>query len=159
MNWDAIGALGEVVGAIAVFITLVYLTLQIRQNTRSVKAAAVQAAMISASSTYSALAYDAEMSRIYWEGLSDFKSLPREERRRFATYMASTLKPTENLLVQTRLGTLDYDDWEGERNELVRHFSQPGTRTWWVKGEAAFGRELVDFIKSDILPKCGNPAT
>ena len=84
MNWDAIGALGEVIGAIAVFITLVYLTFQIRLNTKSVKAAAVQAAMTSASSTYAALAYDAEMSRIYWEGLSDFKSLPRDERRRFA---------------------------------------------------------------------------
>ena len=159
MNWEAIGAIGEVVGAVAVFITLVYLSLQIRQNTRSVKAAAVQAATISASSTYAALAYDAEMSRIYWEGLSDFKALPRDERRRFATYMASTLKPIENLLVQTRLGTLDYNDWEGERSELVRHFSQPGMRIWWQKGEAAFSRELVEFIKSDILPKCGNPPT
>ena len=157
MNWDAIGAIGEVVGAVAVFITLVYLSLQIRQNTRSVKASAVQAAMISASSTYSALAYDADMSRIYWEGLSDFKSLSRDERRRFATYMASTLKPTESVLAQTRLGTLDYDDWEGERRELIRHFSQPGMRTWWVKGEAAFGSELVEFINRDILPKCSNP--
>ncbi len=158
MNWEAIGAIGEVVGAAAVFLTLVYLSLQIRQNTRSVKAAAVQAAMISASSTYSALAYDAEMSRIYWDGLSDFKALPRDERRRFATYMASTLKPIENLLVQTRLGTLDYDDWEGERSELVRHFSQPGMRTWWQRGEAAFSRELVKFVQSDILPKCEDPA-
>jgi hypothetical protein len=154
MNWDAIGAIGEVVGAVAVFITLVYLTLQIRQNTRSVKAAAVQSVMSSASSTYSALAYDAEMSRIYWDGLNDFKSLPHDERRRFATYMASTLKPVESMLVQTRLGTLDYDDWEGDRRELVRHFSQPGMRTWWEKGEAAFGSELVEFIKRDILPKC-----
>jgi hypothetical protein len=98
------------------------------------------------------------MSRIYWEGLSDSKSLSRDESRRFASYMSGTLKPMENLLVQTRLGTLDHDDCEGARNELVRHFSQPGTRTWWAKGEAAFGLALVEFIKSDILPKCGNPA-
>jgi len=52
--------------------TLVYLSLQIRQNTRTVKAAAMQSAMSDAASTYSALSYDAEMSRIYWEGLSDY---------------------------------------------------------------------------------------
>ena len=35
MNWDAIGAIGEVTGAITVVITLIYLSIQVRQNTRS----------------------------------------------------------------------------------------------------------------------------
>ncbi len=34
MNWEAIGAIGETVGAIAVFVTLVYLAAQIRHATR-----------------------------------------------------------------------------------------------------------------------------
>jgi hypothetical protein len=34
MNWDAIGAIAEVVGAAAVIITLAYLAIQIRQNTQ-----------------------------------------------------------------------------------------------------------------------------
>ena len=33
MNWDAIGAVGELLGAVAVILTLVYLASQIRQNT------------------------------------------------------------------------------------------------------------------------------
>ena len=41
MNWDAIGAIGETVGALAVFLTLIYLAIQIRQNTKAVKAAAI----------------------------------------------------------------------------------------------------------------------
>jgi hypothetical protein len=36
MNWEAIGAVGEIVGAIAVVVTVGYLAFQIRQNTRSV---------------------------------------------------------------------------------------------------------------------------
>ena len=35
MNWEAIGAVGEVVGAIAVVSTLIYLAVQIRHNNRS----------------------------------------------------------------------------------------------------------------------------
>ena len=31
MNWDAIGALGELLGATAVLITLIYLAVQVRQ--------------------------------------------------------------------------------------------------------------------------------
>ena len=35
MNWEALGAIGELVGAIAVLITLVYLSLQIRENSKA----------------------------------------------------------------------------------------------------------------------------
>jgi len=36
MNWDAIGAIGEIIGATAVFVTLIFLTVQLRQNTKAV---------------------------------------------------------------------------------------------------------------------------
>ena len=32
MNWEAMGAIGEISGAIAVFATLVYLSIQIKQS-------------------------------------------------------------------------------------------------------------------------------
>ena len=40
MNWEAIGAVGEIVGAIAVIATLAYLAIQVRQGTNSVQGAA-----------------------------------------------------------------------------------------------------------------------
>jgi hypothetical protein len=38
MNWDAVGAIGEVLGAIGVIVTLGYLAVQTRQNTRAINA-------------------------------------------------------------------------------------------------------------------------
>ena len=35
MDWNAVGAIGEAVGAVAVLVTLVYLASQIRQNTKA----------------------------------------------------------------------------------------------------------------------------
>ena len=40
MNWEAIGAIGEFVGALAVVLTLGYLALQVRQNTTGMRVAA-----------------------------------------------------------------------------------------------------------------------
>ena len=37
MNWEAIGAIGETVGAIAVVATIIYLARQVRDNSRQVK--------------------------------------------------------------------------------------------------------------------------
>jgi hypothetical protein len=39
MNWEAIGAISEVIGAIVVVITLAYLAIQIRQNTKTTASA------------------------------------------------------------------------------------------------------------------------
>ena len=154
MNWEAVGAIAEAVGAVAVLVTLVYLASQIRQNTKSLKATATQAIMSETTSTYAALAFDEEMSRIYWSGLQDFWALNQSDRRRFATYMASTMKPWENILAQVRLGTVDHETMEGGRSELIRHFSQPGMRQWWTKGESAFSNELVEWVETEILPNC-----
>ena len=35
MNWDAVGATAELLGAVAVFITLAYLTIQVKQNSKT----------------------------------------------------------------------------------------------------------------------------
>jgi hypothetical protein len=43
VNWEAIGAIGEVVGALGVIATLVYLAAQIRQNSNVVRSATRQA--------------------------------------------------------------------------------------------------------------------
>jgi hypothetical protein len=40
MNWEAIGALGDAVSGVGVVVTLVYLALQIRQNTKALKVSA-----------------------------------------------------------------------------------------------------------------------
>lgn len=37
MSWEAIGALGSIIGAIAVFLSLIYLAIQVRQNTQSLE--------------------------------------------------------------------------------------------------------------------------
>ena len=40
MNWNAIGAMGEALGALAVFASLIYLAEQIRQKTQMMKSVA-----------------------------------------------------------------------------------------------------------------------
>ncbi len=43
MNWTAVGAIGELLGGVVIVITLIYLGIQIRQNTKNLRSAAIQA--------------------------------------------------------------------------------------------------------------------
>jgi hypothetical protein len=42
MNWDAIGAVGELISAIAVVMTLIYVAMQLRQNTDALRSSTWQ---------------------------------------------------------------------------------------------------------------------
>jgi len=39
VNWAAIGAIGEIIGAVAVVLSLIHLAVQIRQNTQQIEGA------------------------------------------------------------------------------------------------------------------------
>ena len=43
MNWDAIGAVGEIVGALAVVVTLIYLAVQTRHSAAATQRQIMQA--------------------------------------------------------------------------------------------------------------------
>ena len=82
MNWEAIGAVGEVVGAVAVLVTLLYLAMQIRQNTDHL-AQSSEALILSRRDSVTAsfsrwrhlLGADAEMTEIWVRGSEDYDSL------------------------------------------------------------------------------------
>lgn len=68
MNWDALGTIGEIAGAIGVIVTLIYLATQIRQNTKSSKVTAVQTAVEGSARWNEMLLNDIELNDIFWRG-------------------------------------------------------------------------------------------
>ncbi len=75
-----LGALGEFVGAFAMVATLIYLAVQIRQNTQTVQAAAVDASVGRINEVRKSIYEDAELSRIYLEGNAEPDALDDECR-------------------------------------------------------------------------------
>lgn len=75
MNWDAIGAVGEVVGAAGVIISLLYLAVQIRGDARAKRAATVHDQSTAFRDFLKTLATDEDLADVYLRGLRDFSSL------------------------------------------------------------------------------------
>lgn len=71
MNWEAVGAVGEILGAVAVVITLVYLAMQVRQNTKAVQAAAIDSANTHVSDIRMEIFSDADVTSLYRRGNED----------------------------------------------------------------------------------------
>ena len=79
MNWEAIGAIGEVLGAIGVIVSLIYLSIQIRQNTRQMgehsrqlRVAAIDSIAASFSRFRDPLIREPEVAALWLRGLEDY---------------------------------------------------------------------------------------
>ena len=86
MNWDAIGAIGEVVGAVAVVVTLLFLSLQLRQNTRTVRNA-YRSQMAETVSNSISVMQNPDFARILVVAMNDSDALSPEERVVFGSFI------------------------------------------------------------------------
>ena len=78
MNWDAIGAIGELIGATAVVVTLLYLVKQIKQNTESTEAVGLQTWQSNSTAHWLALAENPELARAVATSVYDSRDLSDE---------------------------------------------------------------------------------
>ncbi len=152
MDWNAIGAIGEIVGALAVFLTLVYLALQIRQNTKAIQASAVDASISKLTVVRESLYESAELTRVYIKGQAHPDELDEESRVRFRLLVHSILLSLANVFIQTSYTGLSLSAWESQLVVLKRIITSPGGRWFWreyrLEFEESF-REIVDEVLTD----------
>ena len=96
MNWDALGAIAEVLGAIGVIATLGYLALQIRQNTAAQSAATELEKSSAYSRFHSNIARSETLADIWEKGFEDEASLTPHEKRRFIWIIADYFLSAED---------------------------------------------------------------
>ncbi len=83
VNWDAIGAIGEIAGAAGVIVTLLYLSVQLRQSTKTSRITAIQSSMENSAQFSEILLADDEVARLFWLGLANPEELDDAGKRKF----------------------------------------------------------------------------
>ena len=75
MNWDAISAVSQLVGSIAVVVSVLYLAVQLRSSTRVARVAAMDAAAAALRDVTKPFMENAELARIWRTGLENLEAL------------------------------------------------------------------------------------
>lgn len=147
---EALAAIGELVSAIAVLISLIYLAAQIRQNTQTVRASAYHEASSSWVDFITLLAGDAELAEIYHQGRVSPEALTREQLRRFDLLMDANLGNTENIFLQYRLGFLPQSNQDRFAVILRSQFASAGVREFWRRRRSFFTAEFVAYVEGEL---------
>jgi hypothetical protein len=129
MNWDAIGAIAETLGAVGVIASLVYLATQIRHSREQMRAATYQQLHESiAESANSMPGPEMELVRL---GNADFHSLNEQDGFRYNQWAFRLVMSFEDAHYQYRIKMLDEDRWRVYNRALHAFFAMPGFCQWW----------------------------
>jgi hypothetical protein len=99
MNWNAIAAIGELAGAVAVVVSLLYLARQINQNTRAMRRTAAHEAVEGMLNWFSHALADPELSRIWTLGIERLDNPSEDEIAGFALLQFNLMKVAEDIAV------------------------------------------------------------
>jgi hypothetical protein len=139
MNWEAIGAIGEIVGAAGVVLTLVYLANQIRQNTirleqntLTARAAAQNASNEALRENRKAIFQSLDMSEIYMLGNQKPEDLDEVSMLRYRLIMMNVTETMLEIYTQTLLTNFSPETWQTQGTTLVnRVLATPGGKWFW----------------------------
>src|SRR5688572_17248138 len=118
---EALGYLGEFVGAVGVVISLVYLAMQMKQNTTSVEAASFNSMVQNSIRLLEHSFRDSEFADFLHRAEQDPESLTASEKLRWDSYMTAVYRHFGNLIYQHRVGALDREMWESYDRTLTDH--------------------------------------
>ena len=147
---NALGNLGEFIGAIGVVISLVYLGRQLVQNTQSVRAASFNS-MVQNSIRLSEHAFrDSEFAEFLARAQADPSSLDSGERIRWDSYMTAVYRHFGNLQYSHRVGTLDSQMWTAYQATLKDHLRTPSWVTWFNEHRHLFSTALGQQVDDTV---------
>lgn len=152
MNWEAIGALAELLAAIAVLASLLYLANQIRQSTQVARSVARQSIAETAIAEASSVVDHGDLAELIFRDLSGGR-IEEHEDFRLQLFAFRSLRLYENAHYQHRAGMLDDDEWAAFHYNLSLLFEMSVYNRFWPGHERQFTpvfRRLVEDIRSDL---------
>lgn len=151
LDWNAIGAIAEGVGAAGMIASLLYVAIQVKASTR---ASAVESKFRSAqmqNDFVDSLIESPDLNDLWLRGLTDLDSLSESDYYRFSNMSLKAFWLFSAGHFQYRTGALSESEWYETRAVLLYWLRRPGCQIWWTKlGRASFGPDFRDYIDAEL---------
>ena len=148
MNLEILDTLTRVIGAMAVIITVIYLAVQIKRNTRATHSQTYQFATQALAEFATTVGQNKETARIFATGMASPNKLNENEYHQFAYLGVGLIRRYENVFFQHQSGLIDDDFWCGHRENLLWFYHQPGFQKMWKERRLGFSNSFRDFLES-----------
>jgi hypothetical protein len=131
MNWEMLAAIGQLAAVFVGIPSLIYLAVQIREQTRERRQSAVNALTVQWGDLTKALHEDAEFTALYLRGIQSFHSLDAVSKLRFSAFQNRFFKNFEGMYYSRCEGILSSELWDEIERTMSDFLAYDGVRQWW----------------------------
>jgi len=127
MSLEKVTSVAEIVSAIALIISLLYVASEVKQNTKATKSTTYQAIHDAEDQFWSSLSADKELSMLWDKGLKiGISSLQLDEKAQFTISTKRLIYMFQNVHYQRRKDVVDDELWDAWVASLDEFLSEPG---------------------------------
>ena len=152
MKLEKWALIAEIVGGIAIVVSLIFVGYEMRQNSRSQTQAMTQALVSSYAETLTLLTQNEQLRCIYSAGIRDFSALSGADALAFSAYWVALWRHREDMYFQYQQGALSPQTWEafeGANREVAQY---PGFQQWFAFRRRWFSEPFQEYIDSIMGP-------
>ena len=150
MTIQDLGSIGEFIAAVATIGTLAYLAIQVRQNTRALRASTFQGISSSMSLTSEAVATHPHLSELIIKAEGGLPNLSPEERVRYNLTLMMSFRRFESVFVQGHLGSIEPGLTEGFEQSMIGIIAGGAGQEWWETAKLAFSADFVAHVDEKL---------
>ena len=147
---DRFHKFAEIIASFAIVGSLIFVGIQVSQNTDATRVSNSQIALQSWSDQSLAMATNAELSQLYYDGAYPHvkEAFPDNgSRSRIGPYMSATLKTVETIYLQWRQGNLPDDTWHSYPKSMAVIFAgHEATNDYWKAARHTFAPSFREFM-------------
>jgi hypothetical protein len=149
--WEAIGAIGEMLGALGVAGSLLFVGVQLLHNTRALRLNGTSYLLEQMANKLEAQASDENISALMFKGMPNPESLEGLDYHRFTLWAQSLVLYFANVFFQYRSGALDKEAWESICSQLTNTMNSPGMLDYWTKRGGNFPLAFREFMDTEVI--------
>ena len=157
MNWEMLAAFGQLAAVFVGIPSLIYLAIQIREQTKERRQSAVNVLTAQWGDLTCALHDSAEFSAIFLRGVQSFTDLDPVSKLRFSAFFNRFLNYFEAMYFSHCDGILTASSWDKVERAMSDLIAYPGIQQWWETRRhwhtEEFGRVVDAIIAKGTEPK------
>lgn len=153
MSLEEVFYVSQIVAAIAVVASLLFVGFEVRHGTRATRA------QIHQNITLGWLAIGpviADHARVFATGIAAdeaaFDAMPTEDKMTFLSIAFAFFKHYENMYEQQKAGFLGVEDWNAWARHMLMYWRMPGMQVWWRLRRDAFAPDFCRFLETSPQP-------
>lgn len=150
MSLDQLANIAEIVGMLVIAITLIFLAIQMWQNTAALRSAATREAHAQYAQIYVTLATNDSVRDTFVKGISDPAALSETETSRFFSFWMVCTINYQNWVHQTQSGAMDRELLNSYSKVLQGMGDTPGFKVFWEERKYLFSASTKSHVEAAI---------